>query len=211
MDEAPQSLIAEATLPDAQQRLAQNRAIRTVLEQEGGYRAVGLDHYARSGDPMATAAERRQLHRSFQGYTTDAAPALIGIGASAIGCLPQGYVQNAPGVPAYAAAIGAGSPATVRGVALTSDDRLRRTVIERLMCDLQADLVTIALEHSANPAALLDAADGLDQFVHDGLVLWNGRCVTVTEAGRPFVRNVAAVFDAYLARSDEVRRHARAV
>ena len=36
------------------------------------------------------------LHRNFQGYTTDGADLLIGLGASAIGRLPQGYVQNAP-------------------------------------------------------------------------------------------------------------------
>ena len=44
---------------------------------------------------MAERHAARQLRRGFQGYTTDDAPALIGFGASAIGSLPQGYVQNA--------------------------------------------------------------------------------------------------------------------
>jgi oxygen-independent coproporphyrinogen-3 oxidase len=206
-----QSLIPEETLPGPTQRFAQYLAINRVLEQEGGYRAVGLDHYALPEDAMARAVEAGNLHRSFQGYTTDGAPALIGIGASAIGCLPQGYVQNAPGVPAYAAAINAGHLATVRGIALTGDDRLRRDVIERIMCDLTVDLAGVAAAHDADRSALLASSDALDRFESDGLVSWDGWRITVTEKGRPFVRSVASVFDAYLNHGGEAKRHARAV
>jgi oxygen-independent coproporphyrinogen-3 oxidase len=206
-----QALIPDETLPGPLARFAQSRAISRVLEAEGGYLAVGLDHYARPGDALAQAVGSKNLHRSFQGYTTDAAPALIGIGASAIGCLPQGYVQNTPAVPAYMAAIGADRLATARGAALTADDRLRRDVIERIMCDLTADLVEIASAHASDPAPLLASAAGLGRFEADRLVRWDGRRVEVTEAGRPFVRSVAAVFDAYLAKGDGALRHARAV
>jgi oxygen-independent coproporphyrinogen-3 oxidase len=206
-----QSLIEEASLPDAEARFAQRRAIARVLEDEGGYRAIGLDHYAKPGDAMAEAVEQGSLHRSFQGYTTDAAPALIGIGASAIGSLPQGYVQNAPEVPAYKAAIREGRTAVARGKALSADDKLRRDLIERIMCDLDADITAVATAHNADPAPLLAAAAGLDRFESDGLVQWDGARVTVTEAGRPFVRNVAALFDAYLSKVETAPRHARAV
>src|SRR5271165_3217058 len=91
----------------------------------------------------ATRWPARRLKRSFQGYTTDAAPALIGFGASAIGSLPQGYVQNAPTATAYAREIEADRLATVRGLALSADDRLRRDVIERVMCDLEVDVEAI--------------------------------------------------------------------
>ena len=82
--------------------------------------------------------------RNFQGYTTDNADALIGIGASAIGRLPQGFVQNAADLGAYGRAIAAGAFATGRGIALSADDRLRGAIIERLMCDFAVDLDTIA-------------------------------------------------------------------
>ncbi len=210
-----QALIQEATLPGAQARFDQRAAIGRVLEQEGGYLPVGLDHYARPDDALAQAAHHRQLHRSFQGYTTDAAPALIGLGASAIGCLPQGYIQNATRVPDYAQAIRAGQAATMRGVALSAEDRLRRAVIEQVMCDLHADLPGLARAHQADPAPLLAAAHRLEAFARDGLVSWDGAMVRVTEAGRPFVRNVAALFDAYLnqhnADNDTKPRHAQAV
>ncbi len=206
-----QSLIPEAILPDPQARFEQRAAIGRVLEEEGGYLAVGLDHYARPGDALADASSHHRLHRSFQGYTTDAAPALIGIGASAIGCLPQGYVQNATSVPAYSAAISSGMLATARGIALSPDDRLRRATIEAIMCDLEADLPSLAAAHQADPAPLLDASARLKRFADDGLVRQEGHVVHVTEAGRPFLRNIAAVFDAYLDHNEVKPRHAQAV
>jgi len=206
-----QAVIPEASLPGAVARFAQQQAIHRVLTEEGGYIAIGLDHYARPGDAMARAAEEGRLRRGFQGYTTDDAPVLIGFGASAISQLPKGYVQNAPTAAAYGAQIDAGGLATARGVALNSEDRLRREVIERLMCALQVDLVATAEAHGADPAALIADAGGLARFAEDGLAHFDGRCVIVTEQGRPFLRSVAALFDAYLAESGETPRHARAI
>ena len=206
-----QSLIPEESLPGAAERFAQQQTIHRVLIEEGGYIPVGLDHYARAGDAMAEAAATRRLRRGFQGYTTDGAPALIGFGASAIGALPQGYVQNATAAAAYGKLIESGGLATVRGVALRADDRLRRDVIERLMCDLEVDLIEMAEAHAADPAPLIAEAAGLSRFESDGLAHWNGRRIEVTEKGRPFVRSVAALFDAYLVQDDQKPRHSRAI
>ena len=207
-----QALIREGLLPGPLERHAQADAIRSVLTREGGYVAVGIDHYAQPDEPMARAARARRLKRGFQGYTTDAAPILIGFGASAIGALPQGYVQNAPTAAAYASEIGAGQLAAVRGIELTADDRLRRDAIERIMCDLEVDLEAIASKHGEDPAPLIEQATiGLPRFVSDGLASWDGRRVKVNERGRPFARSLAAVFDSYLARSGPGPSHSRAV
>ena len=106
------------------------------------------------GDRPGRAA---RLHRNFQGYTTDAAPTLIGLGASAIGRLPQGYVQNEPTVRAYAAAIGAGRLATCKGFALTLEDRLRGDLIERLMCDFRVDVDAVCRRHHQPVDRVADA------------------------------------------------------
>ena len=207
-----QALIPEEQLPGPAERYAQLNAIHRVLTNEGGYVAIGLDHYALPTDAMAKAAAARRLKRGFQGYTTDGAPALIGFGASSIGSLPQGYVQNATTAAAYAKEIDAGRLAVVRGVALTADDRLRRDVIERVMCDLEVDVEAVAAEHGADPAPLTEAAaEGLQKFIEDGLTSWDGRRIVVSERGRPFVRSVAALFDAYLAPATDKPRHSRAV
>ncbi|MGE4481023.1 oxygen-independent coproporphyrinogen III oxidase [Acidocella sp.] len=207
-----QNLIPEAALPVGVARLRQEAAIRAVLEQEGGMVPVGLDHYARPEDEMAKAAKAGALQRGFQGYTTDAAPVLIGLGASAIGALPQGYVQNQPSIPAYEDMLAQGRFPVTRGVALDHEDRLRRAVIERIMCDLAVDLPAMARAFGVGEAALLADAAPLAGFADDGLVEWDGARLSVTERGRPFVRNVAALFDAYLRKgAPALPRHARAV
>ncbi|GAN80157.1 coproporphyrinogen III oxidase [Acidocella aminolytica 101 = DSM 11237] len=207
-----QKLMPEAALPMGLARLRQEATIRGVLAEEGGMVPVGLDHYAHPADAMANAAHTGALQRGFQGYTTDAASVLIGLGASAIGALPEGYVQNLPSIPAYEASLAQGRLPVARGVALSHEDRLRRAVIERIMCDLAVDLPAMAQTFGAQAAPLLAAAAPLSGFESDGLVEWNGARLRVTERGRPFVRNVAALFDAYLrGRESSQPRHARAV
>ena len=207
-----QAVIPEESLPGAAERYRQQQAIHAVLTEEGGYVPIGLDHYAKPQDSMATAAADKNMRRGFQGYTTDDADVLIGFGASAIGQLPQGYVQNAPTAAAYGALIDAGGLAIVRGVKLSPEDRLRRDVIERLMCDLEVDLVAVAKAHGADPAGLLADAHGVLRFQEDGLASFDGRRVKALEKGRPFLRSVAALFDSYLAAADDGRpRHARAI
>jgi oxygen-independent coproporphyrinogen-3 oxidase len=198
-----QKLIDEDTLPGAAERMAQMRAAAETLAQ-CGYLRIGLDHFALPGDDMQRAARAGRLHRNFQGYTTDAADALIGVGASSIGRLPQGFVQNAPDVGSYFRAIDAGQFATARGLALSADDRLRARVIERLMCDLAVDLDAEGGE--TDFSAELAAVDALSE---SGIVRRHGRHIAMTEKGRPFVRLVAAAFDAYLAKNQ--KRHSVAV
>ena len=89
-----QRLLPELALPGTVERLAR-QAAAAALRWRPGYVRVGLDHFALPEDDMAQAAGAGRLARNFQGYTTDAAPVLIGLGASSIGTLPQGYVQNA--------------------------------------------------------------------------------------------------------------------
>src|SRR5690349_1939795 len=134
-----QALLPEASLPDSLARVEQREAAAEAFIR-AGYVQIGLDHFAKPDDPMAVRQKDGRLHRNFQGYTTDEATALIGFGTSSIGSLPQGYIQNAPTTVAYREAILEGRLPVVRGVTLSQDDRLRRAIIERLMCDFSVDL-----------------------------------------------------------------------
>ena len=208
-----QALIPEAALPDTIARFHQ-RELAERLIAEAGYTPIGLDHFARAEDSMAVAARAGGLRRNFQGYTTDQATALIGLGASAIGALPQGYAQNAARVPAYRAALDKGQLPVARGVALNADDRLRRAAIERVMCDLALDLPVLIAAHDAAPDALDDAHPALDALAADGLIAWDGEHLAVAPAARPFLRVIAACFDRYLPRaasSPVPARHALAI
>jgi oxygen-independent coproporphyrinogen III oxidase len=196
-----QRLIDEASLPGAAERAAQFEVAAAQLE-EAGYVAIGLDHFALPDDSLAVAQKEGRLHRNFQGYTTDDAGALLAFGASAIGSLPQGYVQNAVPIPEHRDAIRHGRLATARGIGVSADDRLRRAIIERLMCDFAVDLNC----HASRLAAELEA---LEPFRADGLLTIDDGLIRVEPAGRPLIRTVCAVFDAYLDRG--LAQHSRAV
>lgn len=198
-----QRLIDEATLPGLSERLEQAKvAAETLIGL--GYQAIGLDHFALPDDELAIAASEKRLHRNFQGYTTDGADALIGLGASAIGRLPQGFVQNASDLAGYSRAVGAGRFATVKGLALSESDRLRGAIIERLMCDLAVDLETFG-----GKGQFATEVATLNPLCEQGLLQVNDGRIAVTEAGRPYLRIAASAFDAYLAAAE--KRHSVAV
>jgi oxygen-independent coproporphyrinogen-3 oxidase len=203
-----QRMIDEAELPGARERWRQFAAASERL-QALGYQAIGLDHFARSDDALAKAQQRGHLRRNFQGYTTDAATVLLGFGASAIGSLPQGYVQNAAPLRDYGEAVAGGRLPTARGVSLNADDRLRGAIIERLMCDLRVDLGALCESHGGNLTILADGLDRLRPLIADGLVMIDGACVMMTQEGRLLVRLAAAAFDAYLERGEQ--KHSRAI
>ncbi len=203
-----QKLIDVSALPGAAERIAQAAAARAVLEADG-YRAIGLDHFARETDPLAIAAQAGLLRRNFQGYVIDDADALIGLGASSIGQTPQGFTQNVPDVAGWRRLVEQGEAPVVRGIAISDDDRLRAAAIERLMCDFALDFGALALSKTGDDTALDDAIQQLDDLARDGVLVREGRKVRITRAGEPFVRLAAAAFDAYLDR--DTARHSAAV
>jgi oxygen-independent coproporphyrinogen-3 oxidase len=203
-----QRRIDEAALPDSAARLAQAETIATLL-MEGGYHQIGLDHYALPDDPMARAQTAGRLHRNFQGYTTDPSDTLLGFGASAIGRLTHGYVQNEVSLGCYAARIAQGELATVKGHALTPDDRLRADLIERLMCDLRVDVEELCRKYGMHSGGLLTNNPRLRDLASDGLIRLEEAVVSVPDEARALVRYAASAFDAYLGSSG--RPYSRAV
>lgn len=203
-----QRMINEAVLPDGLARHDQACAIANALK-EAGYVQIGLDHFARPDDSMALAFEQGTLRRNFQGYTTDKSETLIGFGASAIGHLPQGYVQNDVQIGAYAQSVAAGRLPTAKGYGLTDDDRLRADIIERIMCEFSADLGDICARHGAEAGAMLQSAARLKPLISDGVVRVDGDRLAVAKDSRFLVRSVAAAFDAHLDPGKQL--HSRAV
>lgn len=203
-----QRMINESVLPDGLSRHDQACAIANALK-EAGYVQIGLDHFARPDDSMALAFAGQTLRRNFQGYTTDRGEVLLGFGASAIGHLPQGYVQNEVQISAYLQGIDAGHLATAKGYGLTADDRLRAEIIERIMCELSADLGAICARYGARPEAMLTSAPRLKSLISDGVVKLDGDRIAVAKDSRFLVRSVAAAFDAHL--DSEKHLHSRAV
>ncbi|TDH63495.1 oxygen-independent coproporphyrinogen III oxidase [Dankookia rubra] len=198
-----QNAIHTEDLPGALERLRQAETAEQVLVA-AGYEAIGLDHFARPEDPIAAAARGGALRRNFQGYTTDAAPVLLGMGTSSIGGIEAaGYAQNEPNERRWVAAVEAGTLPIRRGRAVTAEDRLRRHCIERVMCDFALDLAALP------PALVAEVRPALAALEADGLLDLTPDLLRVTDAGRRHVRHVAACFDAYLGTG--AGRHSAAV
>jgi oxygen-independent coproporphyrinogen-3 oxidase len=173
-------------------------AIRRFLAE--GYLFIGLDHFARKDDELATALADRTLRRNFMGYTTQAGVDLIGFGPSAISELRQSYAQSQRKVEAWEEAVAAHGVATMRGHRLTRADVERRWIINRIMChgELRAGEFGAAFGHVFAEAYAAELS-ALEDAVSDGLVLRDADgSLHITPTGRLFVRNVAMAFDAYL-------------
>lgn len=185
-----QRKIAAADLPDQRQRLAMlDNANRLLLAC--GYDAIGMDHYALSGDSLAIAARQGTLHRNFQGYTTGGDLELLGVGPTAISQFHHLFAQNHRDLKAYYQALEAGQLPVERGLEVRDQDVLeRRALIRALMCQFRVDLPLADFQTELGDLQAL-AADGLVQLEQR-----QGRLkVDVTTQGRWLIRTIAAVFD----------------
>ena len=194
-----QSMIDAAALPDAAERFRASQ-LAAELVVSWGYQRIGIDHFALPDDPLAVAVRAGRLRRNFQGYTEDDCEVLIGLGASAISRLPQGYVQNAVPVEEYARRVSAGELAATRGIALDMEDRVRGYAIERLMCDFRLSGADIKRRFGVDAEPVLaDAERLLASAEPDGILFAEDGTIRVTERGRPFVRSICAALDPYFA------------
>ncbi|WP_374516155.1 oxygen-independent coproporphyrinogen III oxidase [Brevundimonas sp.] len=203
-----QVMIRDEDLADAQGRWDQAEAADRELVA-AGYVRIGLDHYARPDDPLASAAAAGRLRRNFQGYTDDPAPLMIPVGPSSIGRLGPGFVQNAIATDTWGRAVEEGRLPVARRLPVTESDELRAAVIERVMCDLRVDVGAVCVERGFASEALDSCFAGLAELEPLGLCRLDGRRVEVPAEAARLVRTVAACFDAQL--SAPTRRHAQAV
>jgi len=207
---AQRRLSAEA-LPSPQMRL---QLLGLTIERltQAGYVYIGMDHFALPDDELARAKANRTLHRSFQGYSTRADCDLIGLGVSAISALGDAYAQSYKRLPDYYAALDGGQLAVERGIRLSGDDRIRRAVIQDLMCQERVDCATIGRRFRIDFKRYFRAElERLQELQADGLTYVRDGSIGITDAGRLLMRNVAMVFDAYAAREVGAKTYSRVI
>lgn len=173
--------------------LAQRRLV------DAGYLQIGIDHFARPEDGLAVAMHEGRLGRSFQGYTDDRVPRLIGLGASSISRFPEGYVQNQPATALYQTTVGEGRLAAYRGIGLSAVDRAKGDVIEELMCYHEVSLDRL-------PAATPDVAQWLADLAaaRPDAMSFDGKRLVLADWARPLVRIFAAELGETLTSKDQV-------
>jgi len=199
-----QKLLEIYRLPDTRQRFEMTALLRNYLNT-AGYKAIGMDHFAKKGDPLCVALENKTLRRNFQGYTDDDSEVIIGFGLSSISSFDSAYLQNMTDAPEYRQAVENGQFPVKRGRILTVEDQRRRALIEEIMCYFTVDLSAYA----DIPYLLDQAGPQLRELEQDGILRMEGSKLTMTECGQAFVRIVATCFDPYFQPSET--RHAKAV
>jgi oxygen-independent coproporphyrinogen-3 oxidase len=188
----------EGHLPEGMQKF---EIFRTGLLKflESGYLYIGMDHFAKPGDELAVSQQNRTLHRNFQGYTTKAGADLYGMGITAISGIQNAYAQNQRDIPSWEKAVAERGIATMRGYHLSGDDRLRRTVISRLLCHTIVLKQEISEEFGIDfDSYFADELARLEPCREDGLVALDRGEIRTTWLGRIFIRNLAMIFDPYL-------------
>ncbi|MEP4199115.1 MAG: oxygen-independent coproporphyrinogen III oxidase [Aliishimia sp.] len=188
-----QTMIPEDALPDPRQRL---RLFNVLAERlfQAGYIQIGIDHFVKPKDSLAKALAEHRLHRNFQGYTDDASPWLIGLGASAISKYPKGYLHNATSTSDYLTNIKRGEFATKRGIEMTQSQHLTAALIEQLMCYGRIDLSRIADETRLDTSPAVAKLDSLETKFQ-GLVQRIGDCLHIPLDAYPMLRIIAAHLD----------------
>jgi len=201
----PQRRINTSDLPSAADKLLMLE--RTIAQLTGaGYRYIGMDHFALPDDELAIAQEESTLQRNFQGYTTQGHCDLIGLGVSAISQIGELYCQNTSDLAQYQHTLGSAQLATSRGLLCNQDDRIRREVIQQIICNLQLPFVYVEQRFNIDFRGYFAPLwPSLEQMAADGLIALDNQQLTVLPAGRLLVRSVCMVFDAYLEQQNRQR------
>ena len=200
----PQRRIISEDLPSAANKISMlSTAICRLIE--AGYVYIGMDHFALAEDDLAIAKRQGRLQRNFQGYSTQPECDLIGLGISSIGQIGATYSQNAKTMEEYCDAIDQGHLPIVRGLGLTSDDLIRRTVIMSIMCQGEVQYESIELAYMIDFKSYFShELEAIKPLQNAGMVTIDEMGIEVTQMGWFFVRAIAMVFDKYL-QADKTR------
>jgi oxygen-independent coproporphyrinogen-3 oxidase len=166
------------------------------LLYEYEYHEIGMDHFALKSDSLYQSFESGKLHRNFMGYSSSKTQLMIGLGVSSISDSWYSFAQNTKDLDEYYQFIAADQLPVFRGHLLTSEDLIIRKHILNLMCQFGTSWEYHANYFNEIPEILIQ----LKEMENDGLVVIEKDSIKVTNAGKPFVRNICMAFDLRLKR-----------
>ncbi|MFC6052920.1 coproporphyrinogen III oxidase [Acinetobacter sp. Ac_877] len=158
---------------------------------ENGYYEIGMDHFALEKDGMYQSFQEGLLHRNFMGYTASKTQLMIGLGVSSIADSWYSFAQNEKVLEDYYARLENNEIPVFRGHVLSAEDLIIRKHILNLMCRFKTSW---ADPHLYFPE-IYDAVDQLKEMHKDGLLEFGDHEISITEKGKPFVRNICMAFD----------------
>ncbi|MDF2577406.1 MAG: hemN 2 [Chlamydiales bacterium] len=206
-----QNAIKEDTLPSIEQKFEIYINARKQFLKDG-YIAIGMDHFGLEQDELTQAYLNHKLHRNFHGYTLRLADNMISFGITAIGEVENGYFQNVKTLEEYYSALDQKQFPISKGKELTNDDKIRRWVIQSLMCHFELDKILFEKLHGAKFEEYFSQEFvDIQELVNDGLIINTVEKLQPTFYGRLFIRNIAATFDHYLRNKQQQRKFSQSI
>lgn len=197
-----QTVLEKVGIPDAQEKLVLLEMAYSMLT-DNGYVPIGMDHYAKSDDELYKALATKKLHRNFQGYCTrETTGQVYGFGSSSIAQLDNGYYQNTKSIEKYIDNINKTGWAVDRGYQVNKNEKIIRTVINEVMCNLFVDFNEVGdmFDIGANEVKQIVSYDHKKfvPFLADNLMEIDGEQIKINTDGSFVVRNIAMAFDPQL-------------
>ncbi|HEY3931490.1 MAG TPA: oxygen-independent coproporphyrinogen III oxidase [Verrucomicrobiae bacterium] len=206
-----QKILEQQVLPPPESKLEVLKLVIERLTADDQYVYIGMDHFAKPDDELAVAQREKKLQRNFQGYSTRAGSDIYAFGMSSISQIPDAYWQNEKELPKWQSAVDAEKVPLQRAYFLSEEDKIRREIIMRTMCDLSLDFAAMSAKLGINFERHFERElASLAPFETDGLVKRNTTGLEITDAGRLFIRNIAMCFDNTLDAANE-RRHSKTI
>lgn len=192
-----QKLLEKFPFPDSDLRFLMMKLVKQKMKQEK-YHKIGIDHFSREDDSLYLAYKQKRLRRNFQGYTDDPAKTILAFGLSSISTFEGAYVQNLTDAPKYRKTVEDGKFPIRKGCVLKEEDKIRRDLIEQIMCGYKVNIEKYSIERQ-----------GLNELQQDGLIHIDNSSLQITKEGWPFARIIASKFDTYYEQQE--KQHARAI
>ncbi|MDR8390752.1 oxygen-independent coproporphyrinogen III oxidase [Aliifodinibius sp. S!AR15-10] len=206
-----QKLLNEEDMPSTDQKLGMLQLSISHLT-ENGYRFIGMDHFSREGEELTRAMDNGTLQRNFQGYSTLAGADLYAFGMSGISNVGNYYWQNTKDLAEYYEQLDENKAPVFKVLQLNQDDRLRKEVIMKIMCNMGVNFDAISSRWNIRfKEYFRDELERLREFEQDGLINVLPDRLVITEKGRLFLRNIAMCFDYYLNLKSSARRYSKTV
>tara|TARA_Y100000590_G_scaffold426396_1_gene535441 strand:+ start:1571 stop:2920 length:1350 start_codon:yes stop_codon:yes gene_type:complete len=194
-----QKVLEQHHMPEAKERFEIFTKAKEMLLALG-YEFIGIDHFVLKKDNLYESFENGELHRNFQGYTTDSNDTMLSVGSTSIAQTATSYMQNAHDLPSYRKFLDEGKLPITRFIQLNQDDIIRRDVIETLLCYYQVDLNQIEKKYSLEEGYFDKELDLLSQYQQDDIIGIHNNVLIIKPECKILVRIIASYFDDYLAR-----------
>lgn len=186
-------------MPANEEKVKMNEEAMRIMKAHG-YKAIGMDHYAKSDDELCIAQKQHQLHRNFQGYCTRRTTGQVyAFGVTGISQLEKVYAQNTKSIDEYVEAINKGNFTTIKGYQLTDDQVIIRETITELMCNHRIIWDDLAAHFNVSKERIMEALANrpgeIDELKKDEIIHIDNENIFMNDEGALFLRNVAAAFD----------------